>query len=67
LDRQLKIHTGRRRRHADLASGNFLALLLQRLHDILGIEAARFQLFRIEPDSHRILSGTEHVDIADAR
>ena len=66
LDRVLEVDAGRRRRHADLAGGNLLALLLQRRHDVLGVEAARFQLFRIEPDAHRILAGAEHIDVADA-
>ena len=53
----------RRRRHADLARRHLLALLLQRLDDVLRREAARLHLLRIEPDAHRILSGAEHVTL----
>ena len=66
LDRVLEVDAGRRRRHADLARRDLLALLLQRRDDVLGVEAARLQLVRIEPDPHRILAGAEHVDVADA-
>ena len=66
LDGVLEVDAGRRRRHADLAGRHFLALLLQRRHDVLRVEAARFELFRIEPDPHRILAGAEHIDVADA-
>ena len=66
INRVLEIDARRRRRHSHLTGGNPLALLLQRLHDFLGIEAACFQLVRIEPDAHRILAGAEHEDVADA-
>ena len=67
LDGVLEVDAGRRRRRADLAGGDFLALLLQRPHHVGGVEAARLQLVRIEPDAHRILAGAEDGDIADAR
>src|SRR5262249_34565116 len=66
LDGELKINAGRRRRHANLPGSHFLALVLKRLHDILGVETARLQLVRIEPDAHRILSGAKYIDVADA-
>ncbi len=65
FDGVLEVDAGRRRRHADLTGGHFLALLLQRRHDVLRVQAARFELLRIEPDAHRILAGAEHVDVAD--
>ena len=56
----------RRRRRADLAGGDLLALLLQRLDHVLRRQAARLQLLGVEPDPHRVLPGAEHVDVADA-
>jgi hypothetical protein len=53
-------------RHADLAGRDLLALLLQRPDDVLHVEPARLHLVGVEPDPHRILSGAEHRDIADA-
>ena len=55
----------RRRRHADLAGGDLLALLLDRLDHVLRHQPARLQLVRIEPHPHRILAGAEHRDVAD--
>ena len=65
FDGVLEVDAGRRRRHADLTGGHVLALPLQRRHDVLRVQAARFELLRIEPDPHRILTGAEHVDVAD--
>ena len=56
----------RRRRHADLAGCDLLALLLQRLDDVLHVEPARLHLAGVEPDAHRILAGAEHGGVADA-
>ena len=47
-------------------AGHLLALLLQRLDDVLRRQAARLHLLGIEPDAHRVLAGAEHVDVADA-
>ena len=66
LDRVLEIHVGRRGRHADLSGGDLLALPLQRLDDVGGVETARLQFFRVEPNSRRILAGAEQLDLADA-
>ena len=49
-----RLAVGRRRR-ADLAGGDLLALLLQRLDDVLRGQAARLHLVGVEPDAHRIL------------
>ena len=66
VERVLELLARRRRRHADLAGGDLLALLLDRLDDVLRHQPARLQLVRIEPDPHRILAGAEHGDVADA-
>ena len=60
-----RLSCGRRRR-ADLARGDLLALLLDRGNDVLRHQPAHLQLVRIEPDPHRILAGAEHGDVADA-
>ena len=57
----------RRRRAAELPGRDLLTLLLQRLRDIGGGKPARLQLFRIEPDADRILTGAEDLDVAHAR
>ena len=67
VDGILKVDAGRRRRCPDLAGSDIPALLLQRMYDILGVEAARLEFVGIEPDAHRILAGAEHIDVADAR
>ena len=59
LDGVLEVDAGRRRRRADLTGRDLLALLLQREHHVGGVEAARIEFFRIEPDAHRILAGAE--------
>ena len=66
IDGVLEIHPRRRRRRADLARRDVLALLLQRLNHVLGVEASRLELVRVEPDAHRVLAGAENVDFADA-
>ena len=66
VERVLERLARRRRRHADLTGGDLLALLLQRLDDVLRDQAARLHLVRVEPDPHRILAGAEHDDVADA-
>ena len=55
-----------RRRSADLAGRDLLALLLQRLRHILRGQPARFELLGIEPDADRILPGAEDRHVADA-
>jgi len=55
---------GRSRWRADLACGDLLALLLDRLDDVLRHQPTHLQLVRIEPDPHRILAGAEHRDVA---
>ena len=44
VERVLERLSGRRRRHADLAGGDLLALLLDRLDDVLRHQSARLQL-----------------------
>ena len=66
IDGVMEVHTRRRRRRADLARCHVLALLLQGLNHVLGVEAARLELVRIEPDAHRVLAGAELFDFADA-
>ena len=66
VQRVLERLSRRRRRRADLARGDLLALLLDRLDDVLRHQPAHLQLVRIEPDPHRILAGAEHRHIADA-
>ena len=62
----LEIDAGRRRRRSDLPGRDLLALLLQRLHHVLRVQAARLELVRVEPHAHRILAGAENIDVADA-
>ena len=52
------------RRHADLACGHLLALLLDRLNDVLGHQPTHLQLVRIEPNPHRILTGAKNRHVA---
>ena len=66
VERILERLPRRRRRRADLPGGHLLALLLDRLDDVLRHQRARLQLVRIEPDPHRILAGAEHRHVADA-
>jgi len=56
----------RRRRAADLAGGDLLVLLLDRLDHVLRHQRARLQLVRIKPHAHGILAGSEHGDIPHA-
>ncbi len=65
VQRILKCLSRRRRRHADLARGDLLALLLDRLDDVLRHQSTHLQLVGIEPDPHRILAGAEHRHVAD--
>ena len=67
IERVLERLARGRGRRADLAGGDLLALLLQRLDHVLRHEPARPHLVGIEPDAHRVLAGPEHDDIADAR
>ncbi len=62
LERRIR----RRGRHADLAGGDILVLLLDGEDDILRLETIGLQLVRIHPDAHRIGAGAEHLDAADA-
>ena len=55
------------RRHAELAGGDLLVLLLDGTDDILRRQRARVELVGVEPEAHRILAGAEDIDIADAR
>ena len=66
VQRILKRLAGRRRRAADLAGGDLLALLLDRLDHVLRHQPARLQLVGIKPDPHRVLPGAEHRDVAHA-
>ena len=67
VQRVLERLARRRRRRADLARGDLLALLLDRLDDVLRHQPAHLQLVGVEPHPHRILPGAEHRDVADAR
>ncbi len=67
IERILKRLHGGRRRRADLSGGDLLALLLQRVDDILGHQATRLQFLRIEPDPHGVLAGAEDHHVADTR
>ena len=55
-----------RRRHADLAGRDLLALLAHRVDHILRDQAEGVELVGIEPDAHGVIAGTEHGDVADA-
>src|SRR4029079_708127 len=54
-------------RHADLAGGDLLALLLEGLSDVLRDQTANLHLVRIEPDPHRILARAKDRDVTHAR
>ena len=62
----LKILAFRRRRSADLARGDFLALLLDDVDDVLRRQAARLKQVRIHPYAHRVLPGADDRHVADA-
>ena len=66
FERVLEILALRRGRRADLAGGDFLALLLNDVDDVLGRQPARLQEVRVEPDAHGVLPGAEHRHVADA-
>ena len=66
IERILKILAFRRGRRADLAGGDFLALLLDDVDDVLRRQAARLQQVRVHPDAHRVLPGAEDRHVADA-
>ena len=67
IERVLKRLPRRRRRGADLAGGDLLVLLLDGLDHVLRHQCPRLQLVRVEPDAHRVLTGAEYGDVADAR
>src|SRR5208282_953149 len=66
VQRVLKILAFRRRRSADLAGGDFLALLLDDVDDVLRRQAARLKQVRVHPYAHRVLPGAEHRHVAYA-
>ena len=66
VDGVLKLLVLWRRRHADLARCDLLALLSDDPDDVLRHKTERVQFLRIHPDPHRVLSGAHHVDVADA-
>ena len=53
-------------RRADAAGRDLGVLLLQRGHDVAGVEALRCELDRIDPDAHRVLALAEDADLRDA-
>ena len=67
VERVLKSLGVRGRRHAQLPGGDLLVLSLERVDDVFGGQRKRIELVGIEPDAHRILAGSEDVDLADAR
>ena len=66
VERVLEILSRRRRRRADLAGGDLLALLLDRVDDILRGQPARLQQVRVEPNAHGVLAGAEDSHRANA-
>ena len=56
VERILEILTLRRRRRADLAGGDFLALLLDGVDHVLRRQGPRLKQVRVHPDAHRVLS-----------
>ena len=66
VERILKILAFRRRRRADLAGGDFLALLLYDVDDVLRRQASRLKQVRIHPNPHGVLPGAEDLHGADA-
>ena len=66
VQRVLKILAFRRRRRADLAGGDFLALLLDDVDDVLRRQAARLKQVRVHPYAHGVLPGADDRHVADA-
>ncbi len=67
VDGVLELGVARRGRHADLAGGDVLVLLLDGEDDVARLQAVGLQLLRVHPDPHGIVAGAEHLDAADAR
>ena len=66
VDGVLELLVLRRRRHADLAGRDLLALLLDGVDHVLRHQTEGIELLRVHPDPHRILAGAHHRDVADA-
>ena len=66
VERILEVLALRRRRRANLAGGDFLALLLDGADNILRRQTPRLKQVGIHPDAHGILSGAENRHSADA-
>ncbi len=64
---QLVHLTRRGGRLPEAARGHLDVLLAQRLHDVVGRQAARREAVGIDPEPHRVLALAEHHDVADAR
>ncbi|MNH02936.1 hypothetical protein D3C79_621840 [compost metagenome] len=65
IDRDLVVHSGRRRRGADHPGGGIDVLLTQGLDHIARCQVTRRELARIEPDAHGVVAGTGHLHLAD--
>ena len=66
VERILEVLAFRRGRRADLPGGDFLALLLDDVDDVLRRQSARLQKVRVQPYAHGVLPGAEHRHVADA-
>ena len=66
VERILEILTLWRRRRADLAGGDFLALLLDGVDHILRRQPPRLKQVRVHPDAHGVLCRAEDRHVADA-
>ena len=60
----LEVLTLHRRRRANLAGRDFLALLLDNGDDILRHQATGLHEIRVQPDAHRVLASAEHRYVA---
>ena len=67
VHRELVVHSLRHRRRADHAGRDLHVLLPDGAHHVARGEPARGDLLRVEPDPHRIVAATEHLDLAHAR
>ena len=59
----MKILAFRSGRRADLAGGDFLALLLDDVDHVLRRQTPRLKQVRVEPYTHRVLPGAEHRNV----
>ena len=66
LDVELEGARHRHRRLVDHAGGDLHVLAAQRRDHVAGGQIADGELFRIEPDAHRVVARTEDGDVADA-